>query len=112
DLAHVDLPRLRGTELQHQQGIRVIGYYELRDRVFDPPPPEDIAAWRGHAAAVGAQFTVSGSLERDTDGTADGIIVAITLAHSNGIPVQTWSVRGPATAIPDMVGAQAASLVA
>ncbi len=107
DFTHVGLPRLLGTELQ-RAGLRVIGTYELRDRAADPPANDDVVAWRELAATSGADLTVSGSL------TSDGrdVVVAFALARIDGLPLGVWSVRGTPSRVPDLVGAQAGSVVA
>nr|MBA2543573.1 protein kinase [Deltaproteobacteria bacterium] len=107
DFTTVGLPRLLGSELQ-RAGVRVIGTYELRDRTPEPPPSDDVTAWRERAVELGAGYTISGVLES----AGDRVGVAITLARGDGIPLGSWVSTGAPTTIPNLVAARAEQLVA
>jgi len=60
DFAASGLSHILTTSLRKIPGLRVIGYYELLDRVPDPAAPP--AAWLAAARALGADVIVRGAL--------------------------------------------------
>ena len=60
------LPNILSRELEKIPELKVVGYYDLRDRLSDPSAPE--AAWAAAARALGATVIVHGELVPDRAG--------------------------------------------
>jgi len=76
DFASSGLPHILASELKPISGLKVVGYYDLLDRLQDPAAP--VSAWAGAARSLGADVIVRGELFAEPSGIR--ILVEATAA--------------------------------